>query len=141
MIDFLLAEGNAALRIFILAFLLSAFAGLAALMRTSKRIRAFTVIASMLNSGLMGLAVACLWYTNYQTNIYFLIGICILTGMGGIAFVEFSIVLFRACVLSVVKKIMSAKGFKIEFSEDLNDNGNIPSKTAKLPLPPKDDVQ
>ena len=39
----------------------------------------------MLNSGFLGLAIALIWYQNYRDakNVYGLIGICVMAGMGG----------------------------------------------------------
>lgn len=39
----------------------------------------------MLNAGFLGLAISLLWYKNFQEdkNIYSLVGICVLSGMGG----------------------------------------------------------
>jgi hypothetical protein len=77
------------LYVFISAFGVSSFAGLAALLRAGKRVNTGAVFTAMLNSGMIGLGIATLWYTKFQDNIYFLIGICILAGLGGATLVEF----------------------------------------------------
>lgn len=82
------------LNVLISAFGVSSFAGLAALLRAGKKVNVGAVVSAMLNSGMMGLAIASLWYTKFQDNIYFLIGICILAGLGGATLVEFAIQFF-----------------------------------------------
>src|SRR3982750_2629821 len=77
------------LTVFISAFGVSSFAGLAALLRAGKQVNKVSVASAILNSGLLGLAIALLWYTKFQDNIYFLIGICVLAGLGGATMVDF----------------------------------------------------
>ena len=64
---------------------LSSFAGLAELLRSGRPITPRAVIAAMLNSGLIGLALGLIWYTYFlgMGNIYFLVGVCTLAGLGG----------------------------------------------------------
>lgn len=74
---------------FILATLLSSFAGLAALLRTpNKPTNIKNIITYMLNSGILGLIISLLWYFKFKDNIYFLIGLCVAAGLGGLGFVE-----------------------------------------------------
>lgn len=75
----------ASLSIFAAAFGVSAFAGLATLLRFSRKLSKLAVTSAMLNSGFMGLAIALIWYQNYReaANIHGLIGVCVLAGMGG----------------------------------------------------------
>lgn len=75
--------------VFISAFGVSSFAGLAALLRAGKQVNWIAVVSAVLNSGFLGLAIALLWYTKFQDNVYFLIGICILAGLGGATMVDF----------------------------------------------------
>ena len=74
-----------ALAVLLSAFGASAFAGAATLLRFAKRISKLAVISAMLNAGFLGLAIALIWYQNYRKaeNVYGLIGICVLAGMGG----------------------------------------------------------
>lgn len=78
-------ENLMSLSVFASAFGVSAFAGLATLLRFSKKLSKLSVLSAMLNAGFMGLAIALLWYQNYSEarNIYGLIGICVIAGMGG----------------------------------------------------------
>jgi hypothetical protein len=74
-----------ALSVFASAFFVSAFAGLATLLRFAKKLSKLAVVSALLNSGFLGLAIALLWYQNYrkEENVYSLIGFCVLAGMGG----------------------------------------------------------
>jgi hypothetical protein len=88
------------LYVFISAFGVSSFAGLAALLRAGKEISKIAVCSAILNSGLLGLALALLWYHKFQDNIYFLIGICVLAGLGGATMVDFVLQIFKSGILS-----------------------------------------
>ena len=94
--------------VFVSAFVVSALAGLAALLRTKEKIGVHNVLAALFNSGFLGLGISLLWYNQYRDNIYFLVGICVVAGLGGMATVEF--------VLMAIKK----GGFSIKFSADGN---------------------
>lgn len=75
--------------IFITAFAISSFAGLAALLRSGRSISTVAVVSAMLNSGMMGLVICLLWYNYFKDNAYFLVGMCILAGFGGMSVIEF----------------------------------------------------
>jgi CHASE2 domain-containing sensor protein len=87
--------------VFVSAFGVSAFAGLAALLRAGKSINGIAIFSAIFNSGLLGLALALLWYHKFQDNIYFLIGICVLAGLGGATMVDFVLQMFKAGGLSI----------------------------------------
>lgn len=74
--------------VFVSSFLVAAFAGLASLLRTGAKLTTVSVISAILNSGLVGLGISLLWYTKFQDNVYFLIGICVLAGLGGATTVD-----------------------------------------------------
>lgn len=83
-------------------FLLSAssvasFAGLAALLRSGRKVTWLSVLSAMLNSALVGLAIATLWFTKFRDadNLYFLIGVCILAGLGGSTLLELGLAVVR----------------------------------------------
>ena len=75
--------------IFAGAFAVSALAGLAALLRsdavviTRKSVAAYT-----LNAGVLGLGLCMLWYARFHDNVYSLIGVCVLAGLGGMATID-----------------------------------------------------
>lgn len=89
------------LYVFLSAFGVSSFAGLAALLRAGKEVNGIAVLSAVLNSGMLGLAIALVWYHKFQDNIYFLIGICVLAGLGGATLVDFAIAAFKSGGLSI----------------------------------------
>lgn len=101
-----MAEEINPIGVFVSSFGVSAFAGLAALLRSGNKLTRIGVISALLNSGLLGLAIALLWYTKFQGNIYFLIGTCVLSGLGGMASIEF------------VLKAFTSGGFRISMGPD-----------------------
>jgi hypothetical protein len=88
------------IKVFISCFAISSFAGLAALLRTGKKITTTLVISAVLNSGLIGLCVGLLWYTKFQDNIYFLVGVCTLAGLGGATTIDFALSMFKSALKS-----------------------------------------
>lgn len=109
------------IHVFISAFGVSSFAGLAALLRAGKPINVVAVFSAILNSGLLGLALALLWYHKFQDNVYFLIGICVLAGLGGATMVDFILQAFKAGGLSIS---VGAKDDKFGFGgggKDISD--------------------
>jgi hypothetical protein len=83
------------LSVFIASFCLSAMAGVASLLRAGKPLTLLSTVSAVLNSGLCGLAISTLWYRKYEDDVYFLIGISILAGLGGTAAVEFVLDTFK----------------------------------------------
>jgi CHASE2 domain-containing sensor protein len=75
-------EYNAIL-IFLTAFIVSGTAGVAAFLRSGKEPTKLSIITASLNSGLLGLSIALLWYQ--KLNIYTLIGVCVISGLTGAA--------------------------------------------------------
>lgn len=98
------------LTVFICAFGVSSFAGLAALLRAGKQVNFVAVASASLNSGFLGLAIALLWFTKYQDNIYFLIGMCVLAGLGGATMIDFVIQAVKTSGLSMGGLSVSFKG-------------------------------
>ncbi len=92
---------NSSLWVFASAFLVSAFAGLAALLRSGHKLCVVKIVSSLLNSGLLGLGISLLWYTKFQDNLYFLVGMCVLAGLGGMTTVDFVVMLYRKSGLSI----------------------------------------
>ena len=80
-----------ALHVLFSAFGISSFAGLASLLRSDKEITVRMVVSAMLNSGILGLVIALLWYNYYEGkgNIYFLLGVSGLAGIGGMSMLDF----------------------------------------------------
>ncbi len=100
--------------VFLSAFGVSSFAGLAALLRAGKQVSLLSIFSAVLNSGMLGLAIALVWYTKFQDNIYFLIGICVLAGLGGATMVDF-------IVAAVKSGGVTIGGLKVGFEQDGKD--------------------
>ncbi len=79
------------LAVFAGAGILSALAGLASLLRSNVDLTRKKVASALLNSGILGVGIALLWYTKFQENVYFLIGLCVVAGLGGNSTVDFVI--------------------------------------------------
>ena len=82
--------------IFITAFLISAMAGLAALLRSQQELTCRTILAVVLNTGILGLGMALVLFTFFKDNAYVLIGLCLFAGLGGLTLVGF--------ILQVIKQ-------------------------------------
>lgn len=93
--------------VFLYAFLLSSSAGLAALLRSPAEISRRSVVSAALNSGLLGLAVSLVWYIKYQDNLFALVGICLVVGLGGNTMVDFAISVLKQGGL--IGKILEGK--------------------------------
>lgn len=79
--------------IFGLAWGLSSFAGLAALLRSGQPLSKRLIASAILNSGLFGLAVAMIWRELYGETRYpwFMLGVSLLAGLGGNSLLDFAI--------------------------------------------------
>lgn len=100
------------LGVFFAAFAASAAAGIAAYLRTQKGITALALITAGLNSGLLGLAISLLWFQKFSDNIYFLVGICVITGLTGAAGLDL--------ILNAIQK----GGFSVNFGGGKDEKGN-----------------
>jgi hypothetical protein len=116
------------LSVFAAAFGVSAFAGLATLLRFSKKLSKLAVVSSMLNAGFLGLAISLIWYENYQkaANIHGLIGVCVLAGMGG------------STLTDVLISLLSGAGIKIiiNHERDRDETHRHPSSDDHGPTHP-----
>ena len=92
-----------AVSVFLSAFGAASFAGLATLLRFARKISRLSVVSAMLNSGFLGLAIALIWYQNYRDakNVYGLIGICVIAGMGGSTLTDLLISLLSGAGIKV----------------------------------------
>jgi hypothetical protein len=112
------------LSVFGSAFGVAAFAGLATLLRFAKKLSKLAVVSAMLNAGFLGLAIALLWYQNYERaeNIPGLSGICVLAGMGG------------STLTDVLISLLSGAGIKVTITHereqhDTHDHGTDDEST------------
>lgn len=92
------------LSVFASAFGVSAFAGLATVLRFGKKLSKVTIASAMLNAGFLGLAIALIWYQNYRQaeNVQGLIGICVLAGMGGSTLTDLLISMLAGAGVKVI---------------------------------------
>jgi hypothetical protein len=106
-------ENLTSLSVFASAFGVAAFAGLATLLRFAKKLSKLSVLSAMLNSGFMGLAISLLWYQNYSEakNIYGLIGICVLAGLGG------------GTLTDVFMSLLTGAGIKVTITHERDADG------------------
>jgi len=97
-------ETIVSLSVFAAAFGVSAFAGLATLLRFSRKLSKLAIVSAMLNSGFLGLAISLIWYQNYReaANVHGLIGICVLAGMGGSTITDVLISLLAGAGIKVI---------------------------------------
>lgn len=100
------------LSIFSASFGCAAFAGLATLLRFAHKLTKLKIISTMLNAGFLGLAISLLWFRQFQEseNIYGLIGICVLSGMGG------------STLTDAVISLLGAGGIKINIIHERNSH-------------------
>jgi hypothetical protein len=73
----------------VVAFGVSALAGLAALLRSDTAMTRKTVAAHVLNAGVLGLGISLVWYSQFRDNVHLLVGLCVIVGLGGMSSVEF----------------------------------------------------
>ena len=109
------------LTVFLSAFGVSAFAGLATLLRFSRRsLSKISVSSAMLNAGFLGLAIALIWYQNYRKaeNIHGLIGICVLAGMGG------------STLTDLLISLLAGAGIKVIITHERDDHGRPDDDTG-----------
>lgn len=79
------------LEVFIACFGISSLAGLAELLRSGRPLTLRELASSLLYSGVFGLVIGLLWYNYFggHNNLYFLIGVSGLAGLGGISLLDF----------------------------------------------------
>lgn len=108
--------------VFLSAFSIASFAGLAALLRTGDQVTKKSVTSAMLNSGLLSLALSLMLHKSYRDNIYFLIGVCISVGLGGNPMVDFMLAWLKT-------KLNSGFPLKSKEFDNGKDQTNVPDKS------------
>lgn len=79
-------------------FALSSCAGLAQLLRSGKKLTWRAVVSAMLNSAMFGLIIALTWWERYSvepSGAWFLMGVSVMAGLGGVTLVDFGIELLK----------------------------------------------
>lgn len=99
--------------IFVLIFAGGSVGGLAALLRSNKDLTPRNVFGATLNSGMIALVIAMVWWKKHQStdNIYFLVGVSILAGLGGATTWDFA-------------RVYLSKRFGIQLTENETDEKN-----------------
>jgi len=96
--------------LFTASYLLSSFAGLAALLRSGIPLSWRLVTSAFLNSGLLGVAVAMIWTELYGDVKYpwFMLGVSILAGLGGTSLVDFVFQLIREGLRAYAERLQKS---------------------------------
>jgi hypothetical protein len=96
--------------LFTASYLLSSFAGLAALLRSGLPLSWRLVASAFLNSGLFGVAVAMIWCELYGEIKYpwFMLGVSILAGLGGTSLVDFAFQCFRESLRAYAERLQQS---------------------------------
>lgn len=115
-----MTDGWTPLIIFASSFGIAALSGLAALLRSpANELTALRITSSVLNSGLLGLGISLLWYIQLQENLYFLVGVCAIAGLGGMTTLDFILGLIRKGGFTI-----QVGNNKVEFPDKVDKNDN-----------------
>lgn len=117
------------LGVFASAFAVTALAGLAALLRASTPPTPLKCLSAALNAGMLGLGVSLVWYVQYRENVYFLVGVCVLLGLGGTPAIEFVLSALRRGGLTIA----------IDNKGGLSTRPGTPGETPAAEPEPRDD--
>ena len=88
-------------QIFLYSSVFAALAGIAAMLRSEKKLTVVGIISSLMNSGLLGLGISLLWYNKFSENLYFLVGVCVMAGLGGMTTVDLALKIFQKNALKI----------------------------------------
>jgi len=101
-------DANHPIWVFLSAFGVSAFAGLATYLRFSRKMSRLGCLSAIMNAGCMGLSIALIWFQHYRKseNVYGLIGICVLAGMGG------------STITDILWSVLSGAGIKVTITHE-----------------------
>lgn len=96
--------------VFLSCFSIASMAGIANLLRSDKPLSWRVCFSAAMYSGLAGLTIGLIWYNHFrETNIYFLIGVSGLAGLGGISLLD---VVLRVIAKGGVNISIKPKGAK-----------------------------
>jgi hypothetical protein len=106
------------LQLFVCCFALAAAGGVAALLRSGRSITWRSLLSAVLYSGLTGLVLGLVWYNYFdgQKNLFFLLGICGLAGLGG------------TTLMDLVVQVLSGGGITISLAAK--------ERSSRPPKPP-----
>lgn len=106
------------LTLVITAAIIGALAGVAALLRSTKALTWRVVLSAALNSGALGAGMAMLLFTYFKDNTWFLLGLCLLAGLGGMTLLGF--------IIAVCKKGGLVVDIKLPQTHEEEENKNDP---------------
>jgi hypothetical protein len=99
----------------ITAFITAGLAGVAALLRAKTELSVRTVLSALLNAGALGAGLARVLFTWLGDNTWFLLGLCLLAGLGGMTALGFVLAIIRQGGINLNIKVQKD-------SEDVNDD-------------------
>jgi hypothetical protein len=94
------------LQVFMACFGLASLGGLTALLRSGRPLTVRTLTAAVLYSGLMGVIIGLVWYNYFdgQNNVFFLMGVSGLAGLGGTTLLDFVVQLISKGGVNIIIK-------------------------------------
>lgn len=118
------------LRMLLVAFGLASFGGVAALLRSNQVITLRSFLSACTYSGLAGLVVSLLWFRYFddEGNIYFLLGVAALAGVGGSTVLDF--------LLQSLLRTLRAGGLSVTFGPPMTGADAPPLPNPQPPLDP-----
>lgn len=103
----------------ITAFVIGALAGAASLLRSARELTWRAVLSAILNSGALGAGIAMLLFTYFKDNTWFLLGLCLLAGLGGMTVFGFLVTVLQKGGINV----------DIQLKPDGEEDGNHGTRT------------
>jgi Trk-type K+ transport system membrane component len=79
----------------ITAAIVGALAGVAAFLRTAQHVTWRALISAALNAAALGSGMAMLLFSYFKDNTWFLLGLCLLSGLGGMTLLGFVLAIIR----------------------------------------------
>ena len=97
------------LQVFFACFTIASFGGLASLLRSGQTLTKRSVATAMLYSGIFGLVIGLVWFQffNGKDNVFFLIGVSGLAGLGGTTLLDFIVQLVSKGGVSIIVRTKS----------------------------------
>lgn len=85
-----------------MVFFGSSFAGLATALRDGSGITRRHVATAMLNSGLLGLIIFMIGYSRFKDDVFFLVGLSLLAGIGSASLMTFAVQLLKRRMAALI---------------------------------------
>lgn len=93
-------------QVFLSALAISSLGGLAALLHSKRSLTPRAIIAAIVYSGALGTIIALLWYNKFRDdgNIYFVLGISGLAGIGGASAIDLIVAILKKGGVNIIIK-------------------------------------